>query len=269
MSNKLKHLFKLLDDENQQTASLAMAQLLNYEDRISPALRKLQESGNDRLRKRIHQIQSIITLRRRRKSLSMNLKNKHANLIKALIELHLQWYDNDAEEIIFQYWTELKDNALKNNISTIEKLGLFMQKSGFNAVNKDDVEADYYCIGIVFEDLMGSDFILCSIAREIAAASGLELKIIQLIGDFGLMNQQGQILLPKNGWRIISDMKIKKEHYKEWNASMILNFASSLLFMCAVSMNSFRYINTLGTCMAKSNGKENISFLPYPYNTKK
>ena len=266
MSNKLKHLFKLLDDENQQTASLAIAQLLNYEDKISPLLRKLQESGNDRLRKRIHQLQSIITLRRRRKNLSQNLKNKHADLIRSLIELHLQWYDNDAEEIIFQYWTELKDNALKNDISTIEKLGLFMQKSGFNAINKDDVEADYYCIGIVFEDLMGSDFILSAIASEIAVASGLDLKIIQLIGDFGLMNPQGQILLPKNGWRITSNMKIKKEHYKEWNAPMILNFASSLLFMCAVSMNSFRYINTLGTCLAKSTGKENLSFLPYPYN---
>ena len=269
MDTKLKHLLKLLDDENQQTASLAMAELVKYEELIDPILRKMQESGDVRMRRRIHQLQSILTIKKRRKNLTFSLKSENPDLIRGLSELHLQWYDNDAETLMTQYWNELLESAKKYNINSIERLASFMHKSGFNVSNKDDIDADFYCLGIVFEDLTGADFILAVIAKCLAAQFGLELKIIQLIGDFALINARGQILLPKNGWRLTPNINIKKEHFREWTDSMILRFDASLLFMCAISSDCFRYVNTIGTCLAKTAGHNNLNFLPYPYNSEK
>jgi hypothetical protein len=267
MNRKLENLIKLLDDENQQSASMIMAELLHYEpEEISEVLQKLQESDNMRLRKRVHQIQSILTTRKRRKNLSHNLQDKNVELINALMELHLQWYDNDSEENLRILWKELLASAQKNHPVTLEKLAYFMQKCGFSVSSRDDIEADYYCIGIVLDELVGSDFLVCSIAKAIASYCGLDLKIIQVIGDFALMDpDKDKALFPKNGWRVVQNFK--KNHYKEWDSSMLLRLTSAMLFLCAVNTDSFRYINTIGTCLAKSIGAKDLSCLPYPYNS--
>ena len=76
MDSEYRNLLSLLDDENEQSACLAMAELLKRdESKLEPVLRKLQESSNLRLRRRIHQLQSTILLRRRRKSFSDNLSS--------------------------------------------------------------------------------------------------------------------------------------------------------------------------------------------------
>jgi hypothetical protein len=266
MNKKLESLIKLLDDENQQSASMVMAELLHYEpEEISEFLQKLQESDNTRLRKRVHQIQSILTTRKRRKNLSHNLQDKNVELINALMELHLQWYDNDSEENLRQLWKDLLISAQKNHTTTLEKLAYFMQKCGFSVSSRDDIEADYYCIGIVLDELVGSDFLVCAIAKAIASHCGLDLKIIQVIGDFALIDSKNMALFPKNGWRVIHNFK--KNHYKEWDSSMLLRLTSAMLFLCAVNTDSFRYINTIGTCISKSIGAKNLGFLPYPYNS--
>lgn len=82
MDHDYKHLLSLLDDENEQSASLAMAELLARDQKtLEPVLRKLQESSDPRLRRRIHQLQSTITLRRRRKSLTRNLSERSIDLL--------------------------------------------------------------------------------------------------------------------------------------------------------------------------------------------
>ena len=104
MSDKIKTLLTLLEDENRNVASQAMAELLRHEEELPQYLNSLQESENLILRKRAHQMQSILSIRRRRKNFAMNLKSNTMGLIEGLTELHLQWYDYDAEETISKQW---------------------------------------------------------------------------------------------------------------------------------------------------------------------
>ena len=83
MDREYKSLLSLLDDENEQSASLAMAELLRRDEKqLEPVLRKLQESADPRLRKRIHQLQSTLLLRRRRKVLTDRLSARKLNFFK-------------------------------------------------------------------------------------------------------------------------------------------------------------------------------------------
>ena len=263
---KIECLIKLLDDDSQQSASMVMAELLREDpEDLGGLLSGLQESDNSKLRKRIHQIQSILTTRRHRKDLTMNLQSDKIELVKSLMELHLQWYDNDSEENLFQLWKELSAGMKKYHPSSLEKLAYFMQKCGFAVSLRDDIEADYYCVGIVLDELVGADFIICAIAQALAANWNIDLSIVQLIGEFALMDSKGKILSPKNDWRIVSGEK--KCAFRVWDSSMILRLATSMLFLCSISTDSFRYINTIGTCIAKSIGKGDMECLPYPYNS--
>ena len=114
MDHDYKHLLSLLDDENEQSASLAMAELLARDQKtLEPVLRKLQESSDPRLRRRIHQLQSTITLRRRRKSLTRNLSERSIDLLEGLIQIHLLWYDNDAYDTVKKQWETLVEESGK------------------------------------------------------------------------------------------------------------------------------------------------------------
>ena len=71
MNSDFKHLLKLLDDDNEQAASLAMAELIQNDDpRLERVLRSLQETPDAKLRRRIHQMQSAIIKRRNRRVLA-------------------------------------------------------------------------------------------------------------------------------------------------------------------------------------------------------
>ena len=265
MSRKLKHLLNLLDDENQQTASIAMAELLSCEKHLDSVLKSLQESENPRLRKRIHQMQSVLTLRRRRKNFTKKILSSNLGLLEGLIELHLLWYDNDPPESIWPHWHSLVESASAYNPVSIERIAFFMKKTGFNIASSDDMEGDSFCMGIVLEELAGSDFILCSIAQLLAEHFGFRLHIFLLNGEFALIDERGQMLVPKGGWKLIP--QLKRGRVRVWTPSMILRLAGSMLFLSAVSTNSFRYINTVGGALAKMSGQGELSFLPYPYNS--
>ena len=63
----LASLLSLLDDEDETVAVNAMAELLNREAELGDALAVLQESDHPLVRRRSHQLQAAITLRRRRR----------------------------------------------------------------------------------------------------------------------------------------------------------------------------------------------------------
>jgi len=265
VKKNIKHLLSLLDDEDQQSASLAMAELLRYDKKIDPFLKDIQESDDPRLRKRAHQLQSILSIRRRRVGLPVKLNNEETGLIHALAELHFLWYDSDTEEEINQYWTKLLNKAKIYQPDTIEKLAYFMRKNDFAISSKEELDADYVCIGIVLEELVGADFMLCAIAQKIAQNNGLKLKVIRIIGDFALIDQRGQVLFPQNDWRLLP--QFKKGSFEVWDNTCILKLTASILLTCAISTDSFRYIYTIGNCLAKICGQKNLDFLPFPYNT--
>lgn len=265
MNKKIKHLVALLDDENSQVAGTAMVELLKHKDELKEVLAGLQESDHVLLRKRVHQLQAILAFRERRRDFARQLKNGKLRLIDGLVGIHMLWYDNDNPHQIEQLWLDLCNKAEQYSVSSIDRLAYFMRKCAFESIEDSDLGADNFCLGAVLEELCGADFMLCSIARELAAKSGLELKIVQLLNHFTLMDRDGRILSPRNHWQLSS--KAKMASFKIWDDSMLIKLALSMLFLLAVSSDSFRYIKTIGDCMALLGDKEQLDFLPYPYNS--
>ena len=265
MDKELKNLFRLLDDDSEQSASMAMAGILERDTggKLEDILRRLQESDDVRLRRRVHQLQSIITLRRRRRVLAQKLEGRDLGLLEGVIEMHMLWYDNDSIEAVMKEWDALMEESKSFRPTNMERLVYFMRKKGFSCPSKDDVEADYYCVGTILEEFVGADFMLCVIAKLIGSAWGLKLKITQLAGDFVVIDEFGQALHVSNDWKIVPNIK---KCGREWDAQSLLKLIASMLFVCAVSTDSFRYVHTIGTCLGKACGGESIEALPYPYD---
>jgi hypothetical protein len=265
MNNRLSILLNFLDDENTHTAGAAMAELITIGDKLMPYLAQYQEHDNPLVRKRVHQLQAILTLRQRRDGFAAVLNNS-GNLIQGLIQVHLQWYDNDSEPHLTSLWEEFQLTANKYPPATMEQVAYLMRKCGFTTAQGSEFQPDYFCFGPVMEDMIGADFMLCAIAKVIAEEHNFKLKIIRRYGNFLLLNSNNQILLPKDHWRLTNC------HYNPdkdaWDNTQIIKLASSMLFLAAVSSDSFRYISTIGKSLAALPGNQQLDFLPYPYNEK-
>ncbi len=266
MDQDYKHLLSLLDDENEQAASLAMAELLARDPGpLEPVLRKLQESPNPRLRRRIHQLQSTMLLRRRRKSLTQNLSERNIDLLEGLIQIHLLWYDNDAYDTVKKQWNELAEEAKNYHPKNLEQLAYFLRKRQFVCSHRDEMESEFLCLGTILDENTGADFMLCAIACLLAAQRGMRIFITQSAEtDFILVDEFGNILVPVNDWEYIP-FDGKQYAFEFWNTQMLLRYATALLFTCAVNSDSFRYVYTIGSCLAGDASSDNLDFLPYPY----
>jgi len=267
MQNKLNSLISLLDDSNIEIVQEAMAELLKHETEIEEYLAKHQESSNPKLRKRIHQLQAIMIMRRRRESFAKLLSTNDLNLIEGLIAVHLQWYDNDSERFLTDLWERFFKASERFAPKNISEIAYFMRKCGFETASTDELQADCFCLGPILDDLVGADFILCALASQLAEKWGFELEIVRVMDQFLLIDKDGKALSPTNSWQLLSDIDSQKCEF--WNKKQILELASTMLFSFAVSSNSFRYIHTIGHSLAKVLGEEKLDFLPYPYGPKK
>jgi len=263
-SHQLQTLLKLLDEPNQQAASLIMASLLEHEEEVEEYLASLQESNDPLIRRRIHQLESIMHLRQRRREFSRRLRENSIGMLDGLIEVHLQWYDNDSPEMLYRQWEKLLDGTDRNPNGNIESVAYFMRKTGFSVPPPNDLQADYFCLGVVMDEMVGADAILCAIARQLASSWGIHLEMIQLIENFALIDDEKHVLTPRDGWRVHAPLK--KANYNVWDSPQMLKYAMSMLFLCAVSTDSFRYVNTIGSCLSAVCRQDNLDFLPFPYN---
>lgn len=267
MQNKIESLISLLDDSNIGVVQEAMAELLKHETEINEYLAHHQESSNPEMRKRIHQLQAIMIMRRRRENFSKILNSDNLNLIDGLMAVHLQWYDNDSEHFLEDLWERFLNASKRFAPKNINEIAYFMRKCGFEAVPADELQADCFCLGPVLDDLSGADFILCAIAAQLAEEWGFELEIVRVINNFLLIDKEGRALSPANSWQPLSNVDTQKCEF--WSKKQILELASTMLFSFAVSSNSFRYIHTIGHSLAKVFNEEKLDFLPYPYGVRK
>ena len=181
-SPEIGYLLSLLDDEDESIAVDAMAELLQREDELGDALAELQESPNPLFRRRGHQLQAAITLRRRRREFIRKLRAPRVNLIDGLIDVHLQWYDNDSRPELESLWNDFRLDAARCPLHTLEELAYFMRKSGFAAQPETTLRPENYCLGPILENHTGSAALLAAIAAEAAAAP---FRMVRVMGDFG------------------------------------------------------------------------------------
>lgn len=257
----IDNLIKLLDDDNEEIAIAAMRELLDQEAELGDRLSELQEADSPLLRKRIHQLQAAIVMRRRRRNFSGLLNRPALNLVEGLIEVHLQWYDNDSRPGITELWNNFRAEAKKAHIDMPEGLSRFMRRRGMTAAEETTLQPENYCIGTILENNYGSAAVLCGIAQ--ALSDNLKLRIVRGMGEFGLLSGDGKLLLPRRDWEVIAFNGIAGLDF--WDGKSLLQFASSMLFSNAVNSDSLRYIQTIAQALLGTEHGEMPSTLPYPY----
>ncbi len=255
-------LINLLEDENTDIASLAISELLSYGKSFEPVLSELQESQNYLIRQRVHQLQAIINIRKNRERFIRKLNNKHSGLWQGLNELHLLWYDNDNFEELKILKKNLIKEASKFKLTNTEILAKFMREMTFVCSPKGNLEPDYYCIGSILDSKIGADFILSSIAKAIAIHFNIETEVVfTKENNFALIDKKKSMISPID-WGIKSNFI--DSHYEIWHPGMILKHALFQLYLCAISADSYRYVYSIGSCLAKALNTKDL--FPYPYN---
>lgn len=264
MNDDFKNLLKLLDDDNEQLAGIAMAELIRRSDsRLERVLRTLQESPNQKLRKRIHQIQSAIVSRRRRQLLAKEFAAGSLSLEDAMLHLHLMWFDNDTLEEITEQWNGFvkslgawgKPDSLKRMLIRLRKTIQFYTTPG------DPENPEALCIGTILEENTATDFMGCIVARLAGKHWGFESEIITSHNEFYLLHE-GAVLDPRREWRPLTGEDLREKVFRRWSDQELINLLSYSLFTDAVATDCFRYVHTLGCCIGK---RQDLNFLPYPY----
>lgn len=258
----LESLISLLDDEDETVAVNVMAELLNRESELGELLAELQEGDNPLARRRAHQLQAAITLRRRRRAFAAKLDAPKVDLIDGLIDVHLQWFDNDSRPGLVQLWSDFKLEARRFPQKSLENLSYFMRKSGFSATTESTMHPEHYCIGPVLENGVGAGSILAGLLLEIADPA-FELKLVRVMGEFAVYDGNGRLLLPGRNFQVCAAPGI--EHCDFWDRRMLLRFASTTLFAAAVNSDSFRYVLTIAQALSGTEGDESLDYMPYPY----
>ncbi len=258
-------LLELIDDDNEQSASLAMAELLHSDpDMVNKKLCELQESENPRLRRRVHQLQSAIGARVIRSMLMEDLRDGSLSLLDGAIRLHLSWFDHDSYDNVAIQWQELREALCDNRPRDLGEFAAFMISRKFTNPPWNNMEPELYCIGAVLDSHFGSDLMLSVIAAQVTVQTPIPLQVVRMDLDFGVMDSFGNVLLPGENWRLIP--KAQAEQVKPVPEGDLLRMITSILLLSAAATDGFRYLYTIGSAMAAATGKDSLDFLPYPFN---
>ena len=265
MPDDFKHLLKLLDDDNEQSACIAMAELLQQDDpRLERILRSLQETSDAKLRRRIHQMQSAIIKRRSRRVLADALDHGELSLLEGIVRLHLLWFDNDTRAEVMVQWKEFLADSDRRSCTTLRKLlEYFRTKLTCPPGFPEDMNADMICLGTILEDGCACDFMICIILKLLGEHHGIPLDIVRFQGEFVILHD-GILYSPSHQW---GTLKNPEPGIHVWETEELLSMVASMLFSCAVATDSFRYIYTIGNCLLRN--RRDLQFLPYPYGNSK
>ncbi len=263
--NDMKYLVELLDDENEQSASMAMAELLTKgSTALEPVLRDMQKSDNPRIRKRTRQLQHALMARSRRR-IFMQPPERPISLLTGLIRLHLCWFDNDKQSFVEKQWRELEAEYRKAHPADLFGMAEFMRKTFPDRPENRDFHPDSFCIGAVLEDKIGSDLIFACIAAILSSSTQNRFSVVRVGIDTAVADSDGRLIFPVDNWQLYGGVAEGEEPPVVWDTQTILRYVSSVLFVSAVASDGFRYLYTIGAPLAAAIGEKDLSFLPYPY----
>ena len=208
MDKYLKDLLNLLSDDDDNIARAAIVEIIKkYQDSLPIILAELQESENTTIRRRCHQIEAYLTLRKRREILRkyIHLKNEqNLSIFDILIQLHLLWFDKDSflelqeliKEFLIDFPMETKDPLLS--------LTEFMRNKKAVAVGENINDCELYLLGTVLDKHYGCSSFWAIFSLGILEKCGLEdIKIIRMKESFYLYCPKSQRLLsPCGNWEL-------------------------------------------------------------------
>ena len=260
-NREIASLLSLLDDEDESIAVEAMANLLDRGDELGDELAALQDSSDPLLRRRVHELQSALIMRRRRSEFSRRLAAPEPDVCALLVELHLQWFDNDPLPGIRERLDSVLAEGRSAGALSLAGVADFMRERGFSAERETTLHPEDYCVGVVLYDRVGSTALLCLLGSLLARVQ-TPLRVVRYMEDFALCDGKS-LLLPGRDWRIVRAPSAAE--LEMWDDRKVLKFAALMLFSAAVNSDSFRYVLTIAQAVSGLPDEEVLDYLPYPY----
>jgi hypothetical protein len=250
--NKIKTLINLLDDKDIISSGIAMAEILKTHG-AEKIIAKLQKINNSHLKEKADTMNQIILSRHVRKSLSKKLSEKDNDIFQGLIELHLQWFDEDKKDDIVDNWKKFKLEASEWDPTAIENLGKMMISLEMESVDFEELAPEDYCLGEIVSTRLGADFLICAITRILAEDNGWNPSIIYTDAGFCIYDEKRKLgLFPMKNW-LCAQCSIP-DNIQRWSNSMILNLAVHCMLLCAIATGNIRNSTLIGLCLSKKFG---------------
>lgn len=262
MQTELRRLASLLDDEDEAVAVNAMAELLLNEDRLGTLPAELQESSDPLVRRRAHQLQVALTMRRRRRDFARMLQDPDVDFDIGLVELHLLWFDNDSRPELLETLADFLRKAAQRPAMTLADIAYLMRRSELAAECETTLRPENYCIGTILSNRVGSAALLCGLAR-MTAFQPETLRVVRYMGDFALCDGAG-LLIPARDW-LIAPAPSAAGEMEHWEPRRLLALGANILLGSAVNSDSFRYVLTIAQAISGNNDDYMLDYMPYPY----
>ena len=256
----IRRLASLLDDPDENVAVSAIAELLNREDELGDLPAELQESPDPLMRRRVHQLETALTMIRRRRLLSVYLQDPDQDFIEGLIQVHLQWYDRDSESSLRRKIRTFRKELLKYPFSDLRDAGEAFAAAGITPLPPSTLKPELFCIGPMLDDRCGAVPLWCGL---ICALLGKQTVTVSCEGRFGVLSGK-MLLIPENNW--LCTQVRDQGTLQKWRGDQLLYLAALNLFSAAVNSDSFRYILTISQAITGDANANTLTLLPYPYN---
>lgn len=259
---KFKALLNLLQDDDYKISSLAMEQILGMDTKnLRDILACYQEDKNPQLRKRIHQLGSIIIRRRKKGEFIDAVKKEEVSVWDGLVQLNTLYSPSCDLHYLDTAMQEIVCNISDDIIVSTPYIASLMREGDFSVPEEDNLDVDLYLAEKILTICYGSAICLCALAQHIAKRNGLQLTIVLYDGKFCLIDQNNLLLDPSAGWHM-SKIKDEDKFHPCARKDAFLSVLSQL-FLIAVLEGRLRELYCFGDLLTALNGGD-LDALPFP-----
>ena len=259
---ELEKLSLLLDDEDEDVAINVIAALLDRQHELGDLPARLQESSNELVRKRAHQLQAAITFRKRRQDFAALLEAENPDFYAGLVLLHMLWFDRDSQVNVRADLEKFIAESRRTPPVSLDDARAFMCRKGFAAELESTIHPENYCIGTILYQRSGAASLLMGLLKNLMAEPE-KFHSVRFCGEFALYDGENTILLGQGDWRVCRISCTGDLEY--FSCRDILNCAGNMLFSSAVNTDSFRYVLTIAQALSGVRDDSILKECPYPY----
>jgi len=264
MDQSSEALVKLLFDENPAVAVQAMDQLLKNDLALKEILSIYQDSTDELVRKRIHQVSSVLSRRNKKKDFITSVKSGEGPIISQLIQLSSLSNPQLSESGIRVEFSKLvKKLSLmtKDRPMTTELMVDFMRSEHFFVPETALMESRLYMLDMVLQVKLGSAVLLACLAFALGTIFHWQVKFVIYRGEFCLLDNQLQLINPNLSWKVtkLDDLRGCLPCHPN---KLVYNLVS-ILFLIAIQDGEIKLIQLYGALLTELYDVE-FEDLPYP-----
>lgn len=200
MNTSISALVNLLEDEDRHVSTLAMERLLALDQDVDSVIAELQESDNPILRGRIHQLGSILRLRRSRQRFIDSVRDSDTSLWDGILEINYQFNPRmnrrDIAELVEDFASRLPRRLSSHNLK------VYMRKEKFSVSSEDLLGPDLYLAEDVLMQRIGAPILLCAVAQHIGRTRNWDATMVLHKGRHCLLDENYYLISPAENWRV-------------------------------------------------------------------